>query len=322
MTQDPRLITSLPRGITLRDPLLMSSGCWEFSELLRPGKPDPRTFGGAITKAVTPEERPGNPGLRIMQTEVGWLNSVGLKNPGIDRFNAEQLPKLLELGIGFFVNIAGHCEGDFAELISRIEERLAELNAPDTAGEGIGMLGYEINLSCPNVDGANIATVAHLVEQTVTQCRATTQRFITAKLSPNVTDIVEFARAARESGADAVTIANTYNGVSIDTATRASRFARPRAGYSGAAVLPLTLYHIWNCHRALPELPIFGSGGITDADSAIQHMLAGATVLEMGSGLFRNPQLPQQIQAGLTKYLDEIGVSDLASLVGLYCPNT
>ena len=318
MIPDRRLEVRLPRGVILRDPLLMSSGCWEFSELLRPGKSDPREFGGAVTKAVTPEERPGNPGIRIQQVGPSWMNSVGLKNPGIEKFNAEQLPKLLELGIGFFVNIAGHGIGEFAELVDRVEDRLVQLDEKPDAGSGQGMLGFEINLSCPNVDGANIATDQSLVEQTVRSCRSRTERFITAKLSPNVTHIAPFAKAAEACGADAVTIANTYNGVAIDVAARRSRFARPSAGTSGAPVLPLTLYHIWQCRKSLPELPIFGSGGITDTDSALQHLMAGASVLEIGSALFKSPRAPHEIQAGLMEYVDANGIKSISEIVGSF----
>jgi len=319
MSPDRRLQVTLPRGVVLRDPLLLASGCWEFSELLRPGKADPRQFGGVVTKAVTPEERAGNPGIRIQQVGPGWMNSVGLKNPGIEKWSAEQLPKLLELGLGFFVNIAGHTLADFVTLVWSVEERLAELAAKDTANKGTGMLGYELNLSCPNVDGGTLfATDLCVLQEVVLQTRRKTERLLVAKLSPNVTDITMFAAAAELAGADAVTIANTYNGVAIDTATRQSRFARPSAGTSGAPVLPLTLYHIWQCHCALPQLPIFGSGGIADADSALQHLMAGASVLEIGSALFKNPQAPHEIQAGLIDYLDRNRIGRIVDLVGTF----
>ncbi|MDQ3022961.1 MAG: dihydroorotate dehydrogenase [bacterium] len=318
MSYDARLSVSLPRGVTLRDPLLMSSGCWEFADLLR-GKFDPLAFGGVVTKAVTPEERAGNSGVRIWPQRDGWLNSVGLKNPGVAKFSAEQLPKLLELGVGFFVNIAGFELDDFPELIGAVEQRVGELGASEQADEGVGLLGFELNLSCPNVShGTKFATHLPLLLETVAASRAASARLLVAKLSPNVTDIVPFAAAAQQAGADAVTIANTYNGVSIDVKTAASRFARPSAGYSGAAVLPLTLYHIWQCNCALPGLPIFGSGGIHDVDSAVQHLLAGATVLQIGSALFKNPNAPLEIQAGLSAYLDEHGHSGISEIVGAF----
>jgi dihydroorotate dehydrogenase (NAD+) catalytic subunit len=314
---DARLEVRLPRGVKLRDPLLLSSGCWEFAELLRPGKPDPRVFGGVITKAVTPLEREGNPGTRIWPQGSGWLNSVGLKNPGIEKFCATQLPQLLELELGFFVNIAGFEVEDFPRLISEVEVCAAVVGGSNRAGEGVGLLGYELNLSCPNVGhGVMFAHDPQLIEEIVGACRDATARLVTAKLSPNVHGIATYAHAAADSGADAVTVANTYNGVSIDVATRRSRFHRPSAGYSGAAVLPLTLYHIRQVRAALPELPIFGSGGIHDLDSALQHLLAGATVLQLGSALFKQPQLPLELQAGLSAYLDESGFGTLSEVVG------
>ena len=318
MTHDSRLSVHLPRGVTLRDPLLLSSGCWEFADLLHQRIPDPRSYGGVITKAVTPEERAGNPGVRILPAGSGWMNSVGLKNPGIEKFCAEQLPKLLELGVGFFVNVAGHTEEDFAQLIAQVEEAAAQLGDSTKAAEGAGLLGFELNLSCPNVEGGLFATDLRTLERIIPQSRRATERLLVSKLSPDVTDIVSFARASQESGADAVTISNTYSGVTIDTATRQSRFARPSAGYSGAAVLPLALCRIWKVHRQLPELPIFGSGGITDADSVVQHLLAGASVLLLGSGLFKNKNLALEIQAGLREYLDEHDEPNLAGIVGTF----
>jgi dihydroorotate dehydrogenase (NAD+) catalytic subunit len=133
-----------------------------------------------------------------------------------------------------------------------------------------------------------------------------------------VTEITEFAQAAQDSGADAVTIANTWNGVTIDAATCKSRFARPSAGYSGSAVLPLAVHQVWKVRSAIPGLPIFGSGGIADSDSAIQHLLAGATVLEVGSALFKNPNAPLEIQAGLRSYLQEQGAAILEEIIGTF----
>jgi dihydroorotate dehydrogenase (NAD+) catalytic subunit len=156
------------------------------------------------------------------------------------------------------------------------------------------------------------------MQQTISQCRDETRALLIAKLTPNVTDIVPYAQAAQEAGADAVTIANTWNGMSIDIDTRRSHVARPSAGLSGPAIRPATLYHVWRCHRALPDLPIIGCGGISDADSAIQYMLAGASALQVGTGLFLNPKCPLEIQQGLSDFLDRQDEKTISELVGKF----
>ncbi len=314
----PDLQTKLPRGVILRDPLLVSSGCWVFPD--KAGRlTDLCTIGGGVTKGLTPQARPGNPGKRLLQLPFGWMNSIGLKNPGVDAFEEELLPQLLEAGFGFFVNVVGETVEEYAELVRRVDTAVARLASESTAGEGRGMLGFEINMSCPNVNhGAKFATDPGLLGETIAACRTQTGRLMSAKLSPNVTEMSVYARAAQHSGADAVTISNTWNGVFIDTKTRQSYFHRPSAGTSGAAVRPMVLYHVWKTHQALPELPIFASGGVVDADSAIQYLLAGATVVQIGSGLFSNPQLPAEVQAGLIEYLQEQGESKVADIIGTY----
>jgi dihydroorotate dehydrogenase (NAD+) catalytic subunit len=137
-------------------------------------------------------------------------------------------------------------------------------------------------------------------------------------MTPNVTDMLPYAEASRDCGADSITISNTLNGISIDIKTRKSNLGRPSAGLSGAAILPAVLYHIWRVHKAMKDYPIIGCGGIWDSDSAIQHILAGATAIQLGTGLFMNPRLPLEIQAGLTHYLEEQGEPDLAAICGTY----
>lgn len=315
---DPRLRTVLPRGVVLRDPLLLASGCCgygeEYAEIV-----DPCTFGGVITKAVSLEPRLGNSGARLRETPAGLLNCIGLQNPGIDKFTAEIIPRLLDAGFGFIVNVVGNTAADFAGLVERVETCLADLRAPDTAGEGRGLLGYELDLSCPNVEkGTLFATDEPLLRETVGGCRSQTARLLVPKLSPNVTEIRVYASAAQDAGADAVTVSNTLNGISIDIRTRRSHLGRPSAGLSGAAIRPAVLFHVWRCHRSLPELPILASGGIMDLDSAVQFLIAGATALQLGTGLFVNPKLPAELPAQLSAFLDETGATGLHELIGTY----
>lgn len=315
---DPRLRVTLPRGVVLRDPVLISSGVQALGEAPRPGATDPRKHGGIITTALTRERREGNPGVKIRPLETGWLNSKGLRNPGSDAFVSSHLLELETSGVGFFVNLVGESPAGFAELVMQIDTA-AEPTANDPA-QGRGLLGYELNLSCPNVDKTMFATDTGLIEETVRLCRSATERLLVVKLSPNVGDMRPFAAAAQSAGADAVTIANTFNALDIDVQTRRSRFHRPSAGYSGPGVRPIVLYHVWQVRSELPELPIFGSGGIVDTDSALQYLLAGASVLLVGSAIFKNPGLPEQLQRGLRAYLDEHGVAEVKDLVGTFDP--
>lgn len=317
------LTVNLPRGVVLRDPLLLASGCCGYGEEYA-AIIDPCTIGGVITKAVSLEPRLGNPPPRLRETPAGLLNCIGLQNPGVEKFVHEVLQRLVWGGYTFMINVVGHSPIEFAAVISAIEAAFAATTvgsgiAVDGTGAKGGFAGYELDLSCPNVDsGTQFATDESLLRATVATARAASEELLIAKLSPNVNDIVPYARIAMEAGADAVTIANTWNGVSIDTATRRSHLARPSAGLSGAAIRPATLYHVWRCHRALPQLPILGCGGISDSDSAIQYLLAGATALQIGTGIFTDPTCVREIQQGLRAYLEEQGEVDVQAIVGTY----
>jgi dihydroorotate dehydrogenase (NAD+) catalytic subunit len=318
----PSLLVRLPRGSVLRDPVMLASGCCgygeEYSDVV-----DPASIGGVITKAVSPEPRLGNHLPRLRETPAGLLNCIGLQNPGVEKFVSEIMPRLSSQGITFIVNAVGkRCE-DFAEVVERVERgrEAAAARLPAGAGDGVtlGFAGYELDLSCPNVEsGTMFATDCAVLARTVELCRAQTEALIVAKLSPNVTDIVLFARQAQDAGADAVTVSNTLNGISIDIRTRKSHLSRPSAGLSGGAIRPAVLYHVWRCRSALPNLPILGSGGITDVDSAVQFLLAGADVLQLGTGMFVNPKLPREVQTGLSAYLLEQGEDEVAAIVGTY----
>ena len=318
---DTRLTTTLPRGTVLRDPLLLASGCCgygeEYADIV-----DPATFGGVITKAVSPEPRAGNPTPRLCETPAGLLNCIGLQNPGVAAFCDEVLPRLTERGVSFLVNAVGHAPEEFRDVVAAVEVAVRgreDCQPWRMGGVSVGFGGFELDLSCPNVQsGTLFATDFDLLKRTVELCRGATEALMVAKLSPNVTDIVPYARAAREAGADAVTIANTFNGIAIDTWTRKSRVARPSAGLSGPAIRPAALYHVWRCHRALPDLPVVASGGITDTDSAVQFLLAGATALQLGTGLFLNPRLPADIRDGLAAWLDDQPEEQLSEVIGTY----
>ena len=319
------LRTELPRGVVLKDPLLLASGCCGYGEEYA-SIVDPAAIGGVITKAVSLHPRDGNKPPRLRETPSGLLNCIGLQNPGVEKFTAEILPRLDAGGFTYIVNVVGETPGEFAAVIERIEEALAvgrdsvpAIMPAATEGGATGMAGYELDLSCPNVESGTIfSTDEAVLRRTVSLCRAATERMLIPKLSPNVTDIVPYARAANEAGGDAVTIANTWNGVSIDIATRRSHLIRPSAGLSGAAIRPATLYQVWRCHRALPGLPIIASGGAVDTASTVEYLLAGATAVQLGTGLYLNPHCPLEIQAGLLAYLEEQGEERIAAIVGSF----
>ena len=312
-----RLLTKLPRGVELKDPILLASGCCgyglDYADIF-----DPSSIGGVITKAVSFEPRAGNSSPRLVETPAGLLNCIGLQNPGIKEFCSRILPEITTAGFSYLVNVVGHTAQEFAQVIGYLEQQL-DRAGQGRAGQYPGFCGYELDLSCPNVEsGTLFATDLALLSQTVGLCREKTQALLVAKLSPNVADIAQYARQAHAAGADAVSIANTFNAVSINIATRRSNLSRPSAGLSGPAILAANLYHVWQCHQELPELPILASGGITDADSAIQYLLAGATVLQVGTGLFLEPSAPPAIHQGLIDYLDQQGEETLQAIIGTY----
>jgi dihydroorotate dehydrogenase (NAD+) catalytic subunit len=319
------LCVKLPRGVILRDPLLLASGCCgygeEYADIFSPAE-----IGGVITKAVSMEPRAGNMPGRLWETPAGLLNCIGLQNPGIDVFTRDVVPQLFDGGFAFILNVVGNSSADFARVVERLEETLAALGKAGSqyvasAGGQVstGFIGYELDLSCPNVEkGTAFATDLDLLRETVSLCRKNTNALLVAKLAPNVTDIGDFARAAQEAGADAVTVANTWNAISINIATRRSRLSRASAGLSGGSIYPASLYQVWKCHRALPELPILASGGIMDADIAIQFLLAGGTALQLGTGLFVHPGCAMEIRQGILDYLAQQGEQTVSNIIGTY----
>jgi len=260
--------------------LLNASGC--LDALAAPGVA--RGLDAFVTKTVTPEPREGNPPVRIAETEHGLLNAIGLANPGRERFLAETLPALRELGIPLWVSVGGFAAADYADTCAALE--------------GVTI---ELNLSCPNVDGAPESAA-----EIVAACRAATALPLYAKLSPAAWDVAESARAVEAAGADGLSLVNTVRGVALDAALR-PRLARVAGGYSGPALKPIALAAVHACRRA-SSLPIVGMGGVRTGRDVLELVACGATDVALGTVLLADPDAPARVRAELDEALAEAGL--------------
>jgi dihydroorotate dehydrogenase (NAD+) catalytic subunit len=239
-----------------------------------------QSLDGFVTKTVTPLPREGNPPPRITEVESGMLNSIGLQNPGIERFLAENLPRLGQLGMPIWVSVGGFSASDYASVCGQLDER------PDVAT-------IELNLSCPNVEEAP-ETAAELVAA----ARSATAKPLYAKLSPATWDIAESARAVEHAGADGLSLINTIRGLAIDPGTREPKLARGAGGYSGPGLRPIALACVHACAKAV-DLPIVGMGGIASGSDVRDFASAGASAVALGTVLFVDPWAPARIRADL-----------------------
>ena len=290
-------------GLSLANPVLVASGTFgygtEYAELVDVGH-----LGGIVTKGITLEPRAGNPPPRIRETPAGMLNAIGLQNPGVEAFIREKLPTLCEFGVPVIVNIAGESIDDYVALAERLSEC-----------EGIAAL--ELNLSCPNVKqgGMHFGIDCELTQTVVAAVREVTELPLITKLSPNVTDIAEIGRAARDGGSDILSLINTLLGMTIDIQQRRPVLANVTGGLSGPAIQPVALRMVWELAQAV-DLPIIGMGGITSAADALQFIMAGATAVAVGTANFVDPGVTGRIIKGLEAFCEERGVARIADLVG------
>ncbi len=299
--------------LVMPNPVGVASGTFgygeEYAALL-----DIDQLGALYTKAVTPEYRAGNPAPRLADTPAGMLNSIGLANPGLDAFIAEKLPGLRARRCPVIVNVAGKTEDDYVRVLERLE------------AEG-GIAGYEINVSCPNVahgglafgtDPAQVERLTRRLRDSLgTRAGGSGRRPLIIKLSPNVTDITVIARAAEAGGADAVSCINTLVGMVIDTKAKKTVLAMKTGGLSGPAIRPVGVAMVYKASRAV-AIPVIGLGGITDADDALQYLLAGAVAVQVGTALFSRPEAPLEILAGIRAFMEREGigrVSDIRTLL-------
>jgi dihydroorotate dehydrogenase (NAD+) catalytic subunit len=268
--------------------LLNASGC--LDALTAPEVA--RRLDGFVTKTVTPLPRDGNAPIRFAETEVGMLNSIGLANPGIDRFVNWTLPQLAELDMPIWVSVGGFSAHDYAELCLRLDDH------PEVTA-------IELNLSCPNV-----ASPAEDVAQIVADARLATRKQLWAKLSPAVPDVAEVARAAHEAGADGLSLVNTIRGLALDDRTLRPALERSPGGLSGPALKPIALAAVHACYRAT-GLPIVGMGGVQAGRDALDFIAAGAQDVALGTVLFADPDAPVRIRTELATELDARGYAEV-----------
>ncbi len=291
-------------GIKLKNPVTVASGTFgygrEYEDYIDIGE-----IGAVIVKGTTLEPRPGNPPPRIIETSSGMLNAIGLENPGVEVFLNEYLPYLIERKVTVIANIAGNTLEDYAALAARLE------GCP-------GIAGIELNISCPNVKqgGLQFGTDPEMVKSVVQAVKAQTSIPVMPKLSPNVTNIVEIAQAAREGGADALSMINTLMGMAIDIRTRKPVLANIFGGLSGPAIKPVALRMIYQVYREV-KIPILGGGGIMNTTDALEFIMAGAAAVSIGTGNFVNPRLAAEIATGLRNYIQENHLAGLHELVGI-----
>jgi dihydroorotate dehydrogenase (NAD+) catalytic subunit len=270
--------------------LLNASGC--LDALAAPEVA--RSLDGFVTKTVTPEPREGNEPPRIAETDFGMLNSIGLQNPGIDRFSAETLPRLRQLGVPLWVSVGGFSAGQYAATCAGLDD-----------------VTIELNLSCPNVDEAPESSA-----EIVAACRTATSLPLYAKLSPHLPDIAEAARAVEAAGADGLSLVNTLRGLVLDQRTLRPRLARASGGYSGPAIKPVALAAVYACRRAT-DLPIIGMGGVWSGRDALELIAAGASAVALGTVLFTDPNAPARIRGELLAAADAVGLTDPWEATGI-----
>ncbi|HEX4998365.1 MAG TPA: dihydroorotate dehydrogenase [Terriglobia bacterium] len=290
-------------GIRLSNPVIAASGTIgygeEFARLVDLGR-----LGGLVVKGTSVHPIEGNPPPRLFPSPSGMINSIGLENVGVDAFIRDKMPFLRGAGCAVFVNVFGFVEDEYVEVVEK-------LNACE------GIAAYELNISCPNTKhgGMVFGTDPPSTRNLTRRVKDRSKRPVIVKLSPNVTDIAEMARAAEEGGADALTVANTYVAMAIDIETFKPRIHTVTGGLSGPAIRPITLRMVYQCARAV-KIPIIGLGGIARAEDAVEYLLAGASAVQVGTANFHDPQATVRVVEGLAAFLRRRGITSPRDLVG------
>ena len=293
-------------GVEFKNPVITASGTFGFGREYSEFYPL-REIGGLSCKGITLKPRMGNPPPRIAETPSGILNAVGLQNPGVDHFIEQDLPWLKEQETVVIANIAGNTPEEYAQMAEKLSESSVDM--------------IEMNISCPNVKhgGVQFGTSCQSVGAITREIRAHCKKPLMVKLSPNVSDIAEIARAAESEGADALSLINTLTGMRIDINTRRPIIRNNTGGLSGPAVFPVAVRMVWQTAGAV-KIPVVGMGGISTWRDAVEMMLAGASAIQVGTALFSDPYAPLKIKEGLNRYLDDQGIASVTELAGMVKP--
>lgn len=289
-------------GVTFKNPITTASGTFgsgaEFEEFV-----DLAALGAVTTKGVASKPWEGNPTPRIAETYGGMLNAVGLQNPGIELFCKRDIPHLKEKGASIIVNVCGHSEKEYLEVVERLSDEPVDL--------------LEINVSCPNVKEGGIAfgQKPEALYRITRAVKAIARQPVVMKLSPNVTDITEMARAAEAGGSDALSLINTITGMKIDIHRRRFVLANRTGGLSGPAIKPVAVRMIYQVHKAV-DLPIIGMGGVMTGEDAIELMMAGASMVSVGTANFHDPAATMKILAGIKSFMKEYNIEDIHEIIG------
>lgn len=289
-------------GVELKNPVMTASGTFgsgaEYSEFYDLG-----ALGAVVTKGVANVPWPGNPTPRIAETASGMLNAIGLQNPGIDVFIKRDIPFLRQFDTKIIVNVCGKTISDYCEVVEKLSDQPVDL--------------LEINVSCPNVKEGGIAfgQKPEALEEVTRQVKKYARQPVIMKLSPNVTDIGEMARAAQSGGADVLSLINTLTGMKIDIHKRAFAIANRTGGLSGPAVKPVAVRMVYQAAQAV-SIPIIGMGGIQNGEDALEFILAGAAAVSVGTANFTNPYAARETAEGIRDYMERYQVEDIRDLIG------
>lgn len=289
-------------GLNFKNPVITASGTFgsgmEFSEFA-----DLNRLGGVTTKGVAITPWAGNPTPRIAETYGGMINAIGLQNPGMDIFLKRDLPFLEKFDTNVIVNVCGHSEEEYLKAVERLNDSSADM--------------LEINISCPNVREGGIAfgTDPVMVENITGKIKKISKKPVIMKLSPNVTDISEMARAAEAGGADGVSLINTITGMKIDVNRRTFAVANKTGGLSGPAIKPVAVRMVYQVANAV-KIPVIGMGGISCAEDALEFIMAGAALVSVGTANFHNPSVTIEIVKGIEEYMERFGIDDINELIG------
>jgi len=286
--------------VGLRNPVMPASGCFaiEYAEAL-----DFNRLGALVIKSVSPQSRAGNPTPRVTETHGGMMNSIGIPSKGLEHYRREVLPPYTQFDTPVVVSISADTVDEFAQAIE-------EMSLPEVAV-------IEANISCPNLeaDGMAFAMTPETTYKVVSAIRRRTQHPFWVKLTPNASHIAAVAKAAEEAGADALVMGNTVLGMSIDVRTRKPKLGNVMGGLSGPAIKPIALRMVHQCYRSV-RIPVIGCGGISNAEDAVEFMLAGASAVQVGTASFIDPGAMQKIIDGLHAFCDETGVAHIRALTG------